>query len=94
MTVRLFNYENVTLKVTQDGTHCWVEGLDGEPWAKLSVDAIYLPKAPIGCFWLKTWSENRNITASMAARGILQLVGEPYAVSQWVAAVAAKVVPE
>jgi hypothetical protein len=100
---RTFKYENVQLVVIQDGVQCWVTSTEGEPWAVLSVQTPYLPEPPRGFFWLKTWSENKNITANMFAKGILKEVelmvtddhttGLSLPVSQWVAVIAAKVVP-
>ena len=93
-TQRTFDYEQVALVVIQDGTHCWVQSVEGEPWAKLSVETPDLPQPPAGHFWLKTWSENKNITANMFARGLLDTPGDALPVSQWVAVIAAKVVPD
>lgn len=67
-----FAYENTEIRVFQYGSTCVGEdAITHEPYCRLSMELD--EAAPIGWFWLKDYSENRNLVLSMLGRNILQI---------------------
>jgi hypothetical protein len=66
--------------------------MSNEPWAQLSVHVIGDPDAelPEDEFWLKTYSENAEITRALLGLGIIELTGRTYELSQWASVPSAK----
>jgi len=66
--------------------------MSNEPWAQLSVHVIGDPDAelPEEEFWLKTYSENAEITRALLGLGIIELTGRTYELSQWASVPSAK----
>lgn len=66
--------------------------MSNEPWAQLSIHVIGDPDAelPEDEFWLKTYSENAEITRALIGLGVIELTGRTYELSQWVSAPSAK----
>ena len=68
------------------------DAMSFEPVAALSVAVYDDPEAelPEGEFWLKTYSENEEITRVLMELGIIELTGAQYQLSPWAVAYAAK----
>ena len=66
--------------------------MSNEPWAQLSVHVIGDVDAelPEDEFWLKTYSENAEITRALIGLGIIELTGRTYELSEWASVPSAK----
>jgi len=66
--------------------------MSNEPWAQLSVHVIGDPDAelPEDEFWLKTYSENAEITRALIGLGIIELTGRTYELTDWASVPSAK----
>lgn len=95
-TTLTYNGQELVLCKTeyQDGRLAVIvrDAMSFEPYAALSVAVYDDPEAelPEGEFWLKTYSENEEITKVLTGLGLIEMTGREYQLSPWAVAYSAR----